>query len=50
MIAFKILLIILISAPTVGLGWFLFAQVDSYARRKNAAERGRSADHGRRRR
>jgi Tfp pilus assembly protein PilO len=49
MIVFKILLIILISAPVVGLGWFLYAQVNRFAKRKNAREKQIAAEIGRRR-
>ena len=48
MIVFKILLIILISAPAVALGWILVAQVKEFARRKNEKERKRAAEAGRR--
>ena len=50
MIVFKILLIILISAPVVGLGWFLYAQVNRFARKKNAKEKQMAAEIARRRR
>jgi Tfp pilus assembly protein PilO len=49
MIVFKILLIILISAPVIGLGWFLYAQVNRFARRKNAKEKQLAAEIRRRR-
>ena len=48
MIVFKILLIILISAPAVGLGWFLYAQVNEFAKRKNAKDKQRAAEIRRR--
>ncbi|MBR0400488.1 MAG: hypothetical protein IJH95_06730 [Mogibacterium sp.] len=48
MIFFKIMLIILISAPVVALGWFLYSQVREYARRKNVRDRQRAAEIGRR--
>ena len=48
MIVFKILLIILISAPVVGFGWFMYSQVCEFVKRKNAKDRQRAAETGRR--
>jgi hypothetical protein len=48
MIVFKIMLIILISAPVIALGWYLYSQVSEFARRRNAKDKQRAAEAGRR--
>ena len=41
MIVFKILLIILVSAPVIGVAWILYGQVLSFIRQKNLTENRR---------
>ena len=38
MIAFKIMLIILVAAPVIAFGVFLWYQIEEYVRRKNKIE------------
>lgn len=39
MVFFKILLIILVSAPVIALAWALYSQVVAYIKARNLAER-----------
>lgn len=41
MVIFKILLILLISAPVIGFAWVLYLQVLSYVNERNRADRER---------
>ena len=41
MVIFKVLLIILISAPVIGFSWILYGQVLSYIREKNRVDKER---------
>ena len=41
MVIFKVLLILLISAPVIGFAWLLYIQVVSYIRERNRVDRER---------
>ena len=41
MVIFKVLLIILISAPVIAFAWVLYGQVLSYVRERNRVDRER---------
>ena len=41
MVIFKVLLIILISAPVIAFAWILYGQVLSYVRERNRVDRER---------